>query len=203
VSQAVPRARVGREFFDDLYARSEDPWDFATSDYERDKYAHTLDALGATRRFARGLEVGCSIGVLTAELAERCDELVAIDVSERALARASARLSARPGVTLAQLTFPEEMPGGRFDLVVCSEVLYYLDDGAFALAAGRLRTALEDGATVLAVHWRPATSRYPLRGDEVHDRLRAELGEWHALDRSRPRYRLDRFEGHRCPPDGS
>jgi hypothetical protein len=93
------------------------------------------------------------------------------------------------------MTFPEEMPGGQFDLVVCSEVLYYFDGAAFELAVERLRGALQSGATVLAVHWRPATSSYPLRGDEVHDRLRAELGDWHTFDGRRPRYRLDRFEG--------
>jgi SAM-dependent methyltransferase len=194
VSEVVPRPRLGREFFEDLYTRSEDPWEFATSDYERGKYADTLAALGGAS-FARGLEVGCSIGVFTEQLAEVCDELLAIDVSERALARARERLTASPGVTLAHMTFPEEMPGGQFDLVVCSEVLYYFDGAAFELAVERLRGALQSGATVLAVHWRPATSSYPLRGDEVHDRLRAELGDWHTFDGRRPRYRLDRFEG--------
>jgi SAM-dependent methyltransferase len=190
----VPRPRVGREFFDDLYSRSEDPWGFATSDYEREKYADTLAALGGAR-FARGLEVGCSIGVFTEQLAGVCGELVGIDVSERALAHARRRLRERPGITLEAVTFPEEMPIGPFDLVVCSEVLYYLDEDSFALAVARLRVALEHGASVVAVHWRPPTSSYPLRGDEVHDRLRAELGEWHAFDGRRPRYRLDRFEG--------
>ena len=193
MSEVAPRPRIGRRFFEDLYARSDDPWDFATSDYEREKYADTLAALGA-ERFARGLEVGCSIGVFTDQLAGVCDELVAIDVSELALERARARVAGRRGVSLVHMTFPEEMPEGRFDLVVCSEVLYYLDDAAFTHAIERLRAMLESGATVLAVHWRPATSSYPLGGDEVHDRLRAELGEWHAFDGRRPRYRLDRFE---------
>ncbi|MDQ6778204.1 MAG: nodulation S family protein [Actinomycetota bacterium] len=195
MSEVVPRPRIGREFFEDLYAGSEDPWGFATSDYERDKYADTLAALGDAR-FARGLEVGASIGVFTEQLADRCDELVGIDVSERALARARERLGGHPGVSLERMTFPEEMPPDPWDLVVCSEILYYFDDAPFALAVERLRAALEDGATVLAVHWRPGTSTYPLRGDEVHDRLRAELGDWHAFDGRRPRYRLDRFEGH-------
>jgi SAM-dependent methyltransferase len=194
VSKVVPRPRIGREFFEDLYAGSEDPWEFATSDYERDKYADTLAALGSAR-FARGLEVGSSIGVFTEQLADRCDELVAIDVSERALALARKRLSGHGNVTLAAATFPEEMPPGPWDLVVCSEVLYYFDDAAFARAVERRRAALEDEATVLAVHWRPPTTTYPLRGDEVHDRLMAELGPWHAFDGRRPRFRLDRFEG--------
>ena len=122
-------------------------------------------------------------------------ELVAIDVSERAIARARRRLRGRRGVHFARASFPEELPAGRWDLIVCSEILYYLDDEAFAVAVERLRESLERGSTVLAVHWRAATRTYPLLGDEVHDRLVASLGRWHALDDRRPQYRLDRFEG--------
>jgi SAM-dependent methyltransferase len=123
------------------------------------------------------------------------EELLAIDVSERALARAHQRLRGRRGVRFARASFPEELPTGRWDLVVCSEILYYLDRDAFAVAVDRLQKCLEGGSTVLAVHWRPATRTYPLRGDEVHDRLVATLGGWHVLDDRRPQYRLDRFEG--------
>jgi SAM-dependent methyltransferase len=193
-ARTLGRARVEVQFFEELYARVEDPWRFATSDYEREKYAHTLTALGG-RRFEKALEVGCSIGVFTEQLATVCTEVLAIDVSSRALQRARRRLSGRPGVSLARVVFPEEMPDGPWGLVVCSEVLYYLDAAAFELALERLRMALEDGATVLAVHWRAPTRSYPLRGDEVHDWLVAELGAWHILDDRRPHYRLDRFEG--------
>ena len=77
-------------YFDALYAADPDPWRFASSDYEREKYAATLDAL-PPRRFAAALEVGCSIGVLTRQLAARCDTLLALDVAEAALAQARAR----------------------------------------------------------------------------------------------------------------
>jgi len=64
-------------YFDALYAASPDPWAFETSAYERAKYAATLDALPA-RRYRRALEVGCSIGVLTRQLADRCDIKISI-----------------------------------------------------------------------------------------------------------------------------
>ena len=38
--------RLGREYFEGLYAESKDPWDFETSEYERNKYARTLAVLG-------------------------------------------------------------------------------------------------------------------------------------------------------------
>lgn len=190
--------RVPAVWFDRLYAEHDDPWGFATSDYERTKYGATLAALG-TRRFARALEIGCSIGVLTGGLASRCDSLVAIDVSATALARARERLGDLGHVELLRRTFPEQCPPGPWNLIVCSEVLYYLDVPAFELAVDHLDEALTDGATVLAVHWRPATRTYPLLGDEVHDQLCERLGRWHLQDARTASYRLDRFEGTHAP----
>jgi len=68
------RERLDREYFEDLYGQSPDPWGFETSPYERKKYEHTLDVLQG-QRYRRALEVGCSIGVFTAMLAPLCDEL--------------------------------------------------------------------------------------------------------------------------------
>ncbi|MGI8411304.1 MAG: SAM-dependent methyltransferase [Solirubrobacteraceae bacterium] len=195
---AQARPRLPAEWFERLYAQDDDPWRFATSDYERRKYEQTLAALGA-RRFPRGLEIGCSVGVFTARLAEHCECLVATDLSARALALAARRLGDRADVHLQQSAFPEQMPGGHWDLVLCSEVLYYLDRPALELAVQRLAGVLLDGGTVLAVHWRPATQTYPFTGDGVHDLLLERLGRWHALDARAEHYRLDRFDGSGQP----
>jgi SAM-dependent methyltransferase len=188
------RPRIEAEWFERLYGEHDDPWQFATSPYEDRKYSRTLDAL-AGRRFARALEVGCSIGVFTGRLATHCDRLVAIDVSEHALAQARERLAGLTHVCLRRAAFPEQMPAGRWDLVVCSEVLYYLDRPALELAVRRLGEVLGAGGTVLAVHWRAATATYPFRGDDVHRLLLDRLGHWHALDARTRQYRLDRFDG--------
>jgi predicted TPR repeat methyltransferase len=191
---AGDRPRVGAEWFERLYGEDDDPWRFATSLYEDRKYQRTLEAL-AGRRFARGLEVGCSIGVFTGRLATQCDRLVAIDVSGRALARAREQLAGLTHVCLRRAAFPEQMPAGRWDLVVCSEVLYYLDRPALELAVARLGEVLGHGGTVLAVHWRAATATYPFRGDDVHRLLLDRLDRWHTLDARTRQYRLDRFDG--------
>ena len=82
--------------FERMYREDEDPWGFGTSAYEAAKYDRTIAALG-DRRFHRALELGCSIGVLTARLAERCDELIALDTSATAVERARERVGARRG----------------------------------------------------------------------------------------------------------
>ena len=195
---APDRATAGRlagSYFDALYAREHDPWSFESSPYERAKYEHTLAALGEGRRYERALEAGCSIGVLTELLAERCDELLAVDVSPLAVGRARERLAHLPHVHVETRALPEELPAGPFDLILCSEVLYYWDAALLESATPRLAGALAAGGSLLAVHWRPATRDYPLLGDEVHDLLERRLGHLdHAVSHTGERYRLDRWD---------
>jgi SAM-dependent methyltransferase len=187
-------ARASADSFERLYAANPDPWRYDSSEYERGKYAATLAALDG-RSYRRALEVGCSIGAFTELLADRCAALTALDFSARAVGLARARLSARTHVSVLEASFPEQAPAGEWDLVVCSEVLYYLDRPALEAATGWLREQLSAGATVLAVDWRGPTTTEPQDGDEVHDLLRERLVAWHALEGRQPGYRLDRFDG--------
>lgn len=185
--------RLERDYFEGLYGADRDPWGFETSAYEAEKYERTVAALQG-RRFDRGLEVGCSIGVLTAMLAARCDALVAVDVSELAVEQARRRLAELDHVSVERRTLPEEMPSGPFDLIVCSEVLYYWDRELLLTALDALEAALAPGGSLLAVHWRPPTQTYPLRGDEVHELLleRSSLeAAWSSVEE---RYRIDRLD---------
>lgn len=75
------------DYFERMFASDPDPWQFATSPYETEKYRASMAALGHGR-YRLGLEVGCANGVLTSQLAPRCDALISIDVSGTALAHA-------------------------------------------------------------------------------------------------------------------
>ncbi len=180
-------------YFDALYAGDPDPWRFRTSDYERDKYADTVDALGG-RAFARAVEVGCAIGELTARLAPLCGDLLGVDVAEAALAIARTRNAATPHVRFARMALPEEAPQGPFDLIVLSEVLYYFGEADLDRVAGWAERALAPGGVVLLVHWLGETPDYPLTGDEAVERFtRAATRLTTDLRRRRERYRLDRL----------
>ena len=187
------RARFGRERFERLYEADPDPWDYGSSDYEDEKYARTLDAIGPGP-FGRVLEVGCSIGVFTERLAPLCRELVAIDFSHRALELARERLEEHDNVEIVHASFPEDVPEGPWDLIICSEVLYYLDRPGLGWAIAWLRTQLHLGADVVVVNWRGEGANEPFGGEEVHERLQRELARWHAHDDRQPGYVLDRFE---------
>lgn len=182
------------ERFERLYRESPDPWSYRTSGYERQKYAATLAALPKPRH-GLCLEVGCSIGVFTGQLAARCEHVVAIDFSLGALQLAHRHLQGARNVDLLRASFPDETPPGSWDLILCSEVLYYLREPALDEAIGWIKAQLSNGASVLAVSWRGVGRDEPLTGDEVHDRLARELADWHALDARRDGYRLDRFDG--------
>lgn len=191
------------EYFKFVYDNSDDPWNFETSAYEAAKYARTLNAL-PRQRYQRALEAGCSIGVLTAQLAPRTVHLTALDLNEKALARTHQRLAEAgllEGVTLMRRRLPDELPGGPFDLVLLSEVLYYLSPADLERTLNAVLERLIPGGTLLLVHWTPFVHDYPQTGDAVHGAAlaRVETGELHHLHAERhgdeqEGYRLDLFE---------
>lgn len=158
-------ASLPPSYFDERYAADPDPWEFETSEYERGKYATTLGALQRDR-YASALEVGCSIGVLTAALAERCDTLVSIDLAERALAKARERCRKLSHVRFELAQVPGQWPPGAYDLILLSEVVYYLDAADVERLIAHVRDSLAPGGDVLLVHWTGDT-HYPLTGDRA------------------------------------
>jgi predicted TPR repeat methyltransferase len=178
-------------YFDALYVRDADPWRFTTSKYEKDKYAASLTALN-DRSFNSAFEVGCSIGILTRQLASRCKSLLAVDVVQRALDQAQRNCENLDNIQFARMQIPSEWPTEDFDLIVLSEVLYYFSAEDIALIAEKTLLSLLPRGMVLLVHWTGETD-YPYDGDEAVDYYLSNCG--HALSpllvRRQPEYRLD------------
>lgn len=155
VSTAPDREQAATHF-DAAYAASTDPWSAATSWYEQRKRAVLMSALPRSR-YRSGWEPACSVGLLTAELAARCDRIEASDVSDRAVAAARAATQELPNVRVDRARLPDDPPpygADECDLVVLSEVLYYLAaaDRCAVLELAR-RLLAPDGHLVVA-HWR-------------------------------------------------
>ncbi len=165
-----PAGQMTAADFEARYRRETDPWGYETSAYEREKYAATLAACG-DGPFACALELGSSIGVFSALLAPRCRSLVTIDGSKTAVARARRRLAGQAVASLAG-RIPADLPRREFDLVVASEILYYLTSRELDDTLEVVRECLTAGGRMVAVHWRPPGPERPLSADQVHDRLR-------------------------------
>ena len=128
-----------------------DPWGY-TSPYEQRKYEQTLTLL-PDGPLERALELACAEGHFTVQLAPRVGTLLAVDIAANAIERAQQRCQELPHVDFAQLDLRADPIPGRFDLIICSEVLYYVGN-RFDLArvARKIAQALEPGGYVLITH---------------------------------------------------
>jgi hypothetical protein len=154
-------------YFDAVYAAESDPWRFASSAYEKNKYAATIAALPKPG-YVSAFEVGCSIGVLTRELAPRCTSLLAVDVALAPLTAARHRCADLSNVRFEQMFVPEQWPDGVFDLMIFSEIVYYLDKLDVARLATNAGLTLSPHGDIVLVHWTGETD-YPLGGDEASE----------------------------------
>ena len=162
------------EALESLHQQQSDPWSTQTSWYERRKRMLTLAVLPKAS-YRRGLEVGCSIGMLAAELIERCRQLEAIDSSPSAVAATAARIGAVPGVAVSLRDLPREWPEGHFDLIVLSEVGYFMSPVRLEELVARIDGSLEPDGDLVLCHWRHPVEGWPLDGPEVHARVRSLL----------------------------
>jgi len=154
--------------FDTLY-RQTDPFGYAQRWYEQRK-RELLMAMLPRPRYGHAWELGCSTGELARLLATRCSHVIGTDVSARAIAQAEA------GAGLPNLVFrcsrqPQQWPEGRFDLIVFSEVGYYLDQAALRVTAYRLAHSLGGDGGVVACHWRHPFAERQHSAEHIHQAL--------------------------------
>lgn len=159
---------------DDLHRREDDPWGVDSTWYERRKRALTIAALPRPA-YTRTLEIGCSTGALAADLIERSQHLLALDASRAAVDAATERIGARPGVSVECRDLPAEWPPGEFDLVVVSEVGYFLSPRDLDLLVARVDAALSTDGDLVLCHWRHPVKGWPLDGPDVHDCFRRQF----------------------------
>lgn len=170
-----------------LYAASDDPWNHRSSPYEAAKYRATLEAIGPGP-FGNALEIGCGNGTLARRLAPRCARLTAMDVTPAAAEAARAGLADMPHVTVVQGMAPRDLPDESFDLVLLSEVLYFLTPAEIAALGGWLKAHAT--GRVVAVNWTGPTDE-ELDGPAAVALLAEGIGPPQTADHGR--YRIDVF----------
>lgn len=166
---AGPPSSRSRESFDAHYDRKPEGWDFDGSWYEQRKRAVTLAAL-PRQRWRSALELGCATGVLTDALTERADDVLGTDIAAAPLERARRRA---PRARFVQAALPAEWPDGRWDLVVMSEVGYYLSPADLDATIDHVLATLDDDGVLVACHWRHPDDDAVTDGDTVDAHLAA------------------------------
>ncbi|MEH2178719.1 trifunctional glycosyltransferase/class I SAM-dependent methyltransferase/polysaccharide deacetylase [Nostoc sp.] len=140
-----------RGIFETIFAMSPDPWDYKGS-YEQTKYEQTLSLL-PSGQIKQALELACAEGHFTVQLAPYVDNLVAVDISQIGLERAAKRCAQLKNVSYMHLDFvTDPLPSG-FELIVCSEVFYYVGNRENLQAvAHKFVDALEPGGYLITAH---------------------------------------------------
>lgn len=142
---------IGPGGFDRKFQQHIDPWGYRTSRFEARKRSVLLQACGLRRR-ARGLELACANGATTQPLSQRCLRLVAVDSSSTAVAEARRATQDQKRVSVWRATLPAQMPRGRFDLVVVSELAYYLSRPALDRLIGALKASVAGSGRLVLLH---------------------------------------------------
>jgi len=194
-----PVKSLDAEFFNRMYQQNEDPWDFENSAYEREKYEATLRAI-PKETYENVFEIGCSNGVLSEKLTTIAKRLLAVDASEIAVRNAANRLKKFPFVEVREMTIPDNFPDEKFDLILLSEVGYFLSFEDLQVARDLMIERLLPNGHLLLVHWTPFVEEFPLTGDQVHDLFIGSSGSEpekllsHLYGNQNSEYRLDLFE---------
>ena len=162
------------DYFEALYHDSEDPWGFRHRWYEKRKRELTL-AMLPRQRYRYIFEPGCANGELSLGLAQRGERLLCSDASATAVALARQRLHQQPHVELVTGRVPADWPPQQFDLIVLSELGYYLDEVDLLRLIRRCQDSLSADGALLACHWLHPIFDCPLDGRQVHQLLNRHL----------------------------
>src|SRR5690606_26193525 len=152
---------VRRDHLHSLYAETSDPWNFENSDYEQAKFAATRGALSRPH-YASAFELGCGNGQLARHLVKVCDRYTGIDAVAVAI---DAARQAVPEARFIHGFYPCPLPEDDFDLLVLSEILYFLDHNSLRKLTSDI-AAFWPLAEVLCVTWLGDTD-HELQGEEA------------------------------------
>lgn len=84
------------------------------------------------------LDIGCGVGTIDLYLAKKDHKVIGIDISKRGIEIAkknAQKLSLYVNLKFLVKNFPQSLPSGKFDLIICSEVLEHLKDDRSAVNA--------------------------------------------------------------------
>lgn len=175
-------------YFDALYKDNTDPWQYQSRWYEKRKRDICL-AMLPRPSYNNGIELGCGNGVFSELIAQRCHALLSIDANQHAVDLATQRLANLCHVRVKQGVIPAVLsslkapcrqleppvqastPNCAYDLIIISEILYYLSPNEIDKVITWVGQNLAPGGSLLCCHWRYEIEGFEMNGEKVHQRL--------------------------------
>ena len=86
---------------------------------------------------------------------------------------------------------PQQLPQQQYDLIVVSEMLYYLNQHELDQTITWLNQALRPNGCIVACHWLTPIDGFTLNGQTVHQQLKQALNYSHSLVLQDQDFQLD------------
>jgi hypothetical protein len=134
--------------FERKFAEADDPWRCRSSDFEALKRCRAL----AGRPLVGTALDACGDGAGTQALAVRALRVDAIDGAEAAIAAADRLVGRNPRVRLRRARVPRDLPRGRWQRILVSELVYYLSPHQIETLADALVVRLAPAGELITVH---------------------------------------------------
>jgi len=161
---------IGIAGFDSKFQADPDPWGTFAGRDEARKRAAIKHAIGA-RSHGRVLELAAGNGSNSHMILSRSLRLVSCDGAPTAVDLTRQNLSGRPRAKVEQCVLPEELPDGRFNLVVAAEILYYLSPTKLARLASNFRRLLSPNGSIVLAHHHLRFDDAATQPSGVHERF--------------------------------
>jgi len=118
-----------KKYFDELYKKNSEPWEFTLRMSQNYRFSLCIDLIKKYNlRVANILDIGCSLGQFTYQLIPLSSNIIGIDISKEAILKAKKKYSKYKNPKFKIGSLPNlSYSNNKFNLVICLEVLYYLD----------------------------------------------------------------------------
>ena len=135
--------------YEKMYQEIDDPWG-CNKEAKSLKNCLLLEIIFNKKRYRRILDVGCGLGAITNLIYKKNGggELLGCDISETAIKKASLLY---PRITFKQMNIITESLEeiGKFELIILSEILWYILEGLETVFNKIIRVLAQDGTCVM------------------------------------------------------
>lgn len=139
-------------YFELKYLRG-NPYRVEANPLEIEKFNHAFDIM-KEKRYDNILEIGCGDGYLLERYSPLSDRVLATDISGSALKMAKERLRGEKHIEFRQFDLIKDDIDEKFDLVICSEILYYFTLDQLKTVVPKILNYLKKNGNLLSIHIR-------------------------------------------------